>query len=120
MRGRSPSCRSGCACADAVKLDSARALKRSLLAAPVVFASFDEAPRQPLPVALGIAGTARSFRLAVRIHTPFPGIAGWLDRVRAVARGEVDVRVVGPVRAQAVPWRVRLLVMPLRNLPRRR
>jgi hypothetical protein len=89
-----------------VKLDSARALKRSLLAtSPVVFASFDPALDRPLPVALGIAGTARSFRLAVRVHTPFPGIAGWLDRVRAVARGEVDVRVVGPVRAQAVPWR---------------
>jgi len=94
-----------------VKLDSARALKRSLLAAPgpgsVVFASFEDAVGRPLPVALGIAGTARSFRLAVRIHTPFPGIADWLDRVRATSRGEVDVRVVGPVSAQRerVPWR---------------
>jgi hypothetical protein len=102
-----------------VKLDSARALKRSLLAAPgfrrsgpyragpspVVLASFDPALGQPLPVALGIAGTARSFRLAVRVHTPFPGIAAWLDRIRGAARGEVDVRIVGPVRAQRLPWR---------------
>ena len=117
-----------------MKLDSARALKRSLLAAPffrrtgpfrngpspVVFASFPPsagaAVGQPLPVALGIAGTARSFRLAVRIHTPFPGIGAWLDRVRQVARGEVDVRVVGPVRPQRVrmPWgqgRVRPLAL---------
>jgi hypothetical protein len=67
-------------------------------------------------VALGIAGTARSFRLAVRVHTPFPGIADWLERVRGIARGEVDVRVVGPVRAQRarVPWgqgRVRPLAL---------
>jgi len=113
-----------------VKLDSARALKRSLLAAPafrrtgpfragaspVVLASFEETAGRPLPVALGIAGTARSFRLAVRVHTPFPGIADWLDRVRGIARGEVDVRVVGPVRAQRVrvPWgqgRVRPLAL---------
>ena len=104
-----------------MKLDSARALKRSLLASPAfrrtgpfragpsptVLASFPPsgvAFGQPLPVALGIAGTRRTYRLAVRVHTPFPGIAGWLDHVRTVSRGEVDVRVVGPVRAQAV-WR---------------
>ena len=107
-----------------MKLDSARALKRSLLASAAfrrtggpsrtVLASLERgaASVQPLPVALGIAGTPRSYRLAVRIHTPFEGIAGWLARVRTLARGEVDVRVVGPVRAQAA-WgqtRVRPLV----------
>ena len=110
-----------------MKLDSARELKTSLLGAPgfkrttphragptpLVYASFPEggaARGQPLPVALGIAGTSRSYALAVRVHDPFPGIGGWLDRVRELARGEVDVRIVGRVvrqarpRAVAPPW----------------
>ncbi|MEP7027653.1 MAG: hypothetical protein ABI960_03570 [Candidatus Eisenbacteria bacterium] len=115
-----------------MKLDSARELKRSLLAAPgfrrstppragpspLVFASFPEggaARGQPLPVALGIAGKGKDCRLAVRVHDPFPGIGDWLARVREIARGEVDVRVIGrivrlaraPRSAQAVPWPVR-------------
>jgi hypothetical protein len=101
-----------------VKLDSARELKQSLLAAPgfrrstphragpspVVFASFPEggaARGQALPVALGIAGTPRAYRLAVRVHDPFPGIGNWLEHVRTVARGEVDVRVIGRIVRQA-------------------
>jgi hypothetical protein len=106
-----------------LKLDSARELKRSLLAAPgfrrttphragpspVVFASFPEdsaARGQALPVALGIAGAPKRYRLAVRVHDPFPGIGNWLERVRAVAKGEVDVRIVGRVvrQAGAIPW----------------
>ena len=106
-----------------MKLDSARELKRALLAAPgfrrttphragpspIVFASFPEgsaARGQALPVALGIAGAPRGYRLAVRVHDPFPGIGNWLERVRAVAKGEVDVRIVGRVvrQARAVPW----------------
>jgi len=111
-----------------VKLDSARELKRSLLAAPgfrrttphragpspIVFASFPEgsaARGQALPVALGIAGAPRGYRLAVRVHDPFPGIGNWLERLRAVAKGEIDVRIVGRVvrqarapRADSVPW----------------
>jgi len=100
-----------------VKLDSARELKRALLAAPefrrarppragpspIVTASFPPegaAPGLPLPVAIGIGGTPRSYRLAVRVHDPFPGIAAWLERVRTLAKGEVDVRVVGKVLAQ--------------------
>ena len=111
-----------------MKLDSARELKRLLLAAsgfrrttpqragpsPVVFASFPEgsaARGQALPVALGIAGAPRGYRLAVRVHDPFPGIGNWLERVRSLAKGEVDVRIVGrvvrqarPPRAESVPW----------------
>jgi len=111
-----------------VKLDSARELKRSLLAAPgfrrttphragpspIVFASFPEGSAtrgQALPVALGIAGAPRGYRLAVRVHDPFPGIGNWLERLRAVAKGEIDVRIVGRVvrqarapRAETVPW----------------
>ena len=111
-----------------MKLDSARELKRSLLAAPgfrrttphragpspIVFASFPEGSAtrgQALPVALGIAGAPRGYRLAVRVHDPFPGIGNWLERLRAVAKGEIDVRIVGRVvrqarapRAETVPW----------------
>lgn len=112
-----------------MRLDSARELKRLLLAAPtlrrttphragpsaLVFASFPAggaARTQPLPVALGIAGTRRAYRLAVRVHEPFPGIAAWLARVRELARGEVDVRVIGKIVRQerasrdaaVVPW----------------
>jgi hypothetical protein len=99
-----------------VRLDSARELKRRLLGAagsrrttppragpsPTVFASLEGAAAAgPLPVAVGIAGTPRSYRLAVRVHDPFPGIGPWLERVKALARGEVDIRVVGKVRPQA-------------------
>jgi len=101
-----------------VKLDSVRELKQSLLAAPefrrrgpyragpspIVYASFTlEGPArgQPLPVALGIAGSARAYRLAVRVQAPFPGIGAWLERVRTLARGEVDLRVVGRIFRQA-------------------
>ena len=100
-----------------MKLDSARELKRALLAAPgfrrarppragpspIVTASFPPegaAPGLPLPVAIGIGGTPRSYRLAIRVHDPFPGIAAWLEHVRTLAKGEVDVRVVGKVLAQ--------------------
>jgi hypothetical protein len=97
-----------------MKLDSARALKRSLLASPAlpqtVLASYSRGAG--VPVAFGIAGSSRSYKLAVRVHTPFSGMGGWLERVRSAARGEVDVRVTGPIRAQAA-WgrgRVRPLV----------
>jgi hypothetical protein len=101
-----------------VKLDSVRELKQSLLAAPefrrrgpfragpspIVYASFTpEGPArgQPLPVALGIAGNARAYRLAVRVQAPFPGIGAWLERVRTLAKDEVDLRVVGRIFRQA-------------------
>jgi hypothetical protein len=95
-----------------LKLESARALKRALLTGPrpaIALAAYEGV--RVLPVALGIAGTPRSYRLAVRVHDPFDGLAAWLERVRAAARGEVDIRIVGRVRAQR--WnqgRVRPLV----------
>lgn len=93
-----------------MKLDSARELKQILLAqggaAPgaTVLASFPRAAAsrgRALPVALGIGGTRRSYLLAVRIHDPFPGFSPWLERVRALARGEVDVRVIGKILPQS-------------------
>jgi protease-4 len=86
----------------AMKLDSARALKRSLLASP--FFLKPSSPRTrgrgaAVPVALGIAGSSRSYKLASGCTRRSPEWADWLERVRSAARGEVDVRVTGPIRA---------------------
>lgn len=97
-----------------MKLESARELKQILLGpggavpAAAAVASFRRgavSPGRALPVAVGIGGTRRSYRIAVRIHDPFPGLSPWLERVLAMTRNEVDIRVVGKILPQSA-WSV--------------
>jgi hypothetical protein len=58
-------------------------------------------------LAFGISGRGRKeFQLAVRIRELAPGLESLINEVRRAARGEIEVRLVGRVVAQA-PWHQR-------------
>ena len=54
--------------------------------------------------ALGIRGKKGNYRLAVRIQEVNAGVERAVDRVREMAHGECDVRLVGPVVKQQALW----------------
>jgi hypothetical protein len=106
-----------------MNLDSVRELKdvirrraMALIARAAAAGRALALPAQPLreveptqrTVALGIAPrTARDFRLAVRIQRRGLEDSPQLERIRAMAKGEVDVRYIGRVVKRAVPWHQR-------------
>lgn len=84
-----------------MQLDALRALKRDLLRRGIN--RLDSAPpgaRLP-PIALGITGRERDFRLAVRVIEMSPLVQERVDQIVEEARGEVEVRIVGRLFAQA-------------------
>ena len=61
--------------------------------------------RQSPSYFLGISARGkRNFRLAVRLQDRALERSDLVDRIAAKARGEVDVRYVGRIRARATPW----------------
>lgn len=64
-------------------------------------------PSSLTQVAIGVTGKNGKYRIAVRVQSQAPDAAGVLARVHDMARGETDVRLVGKVRKQAVPWHQR-------------
>jgi len=60
---------------------------------------------EPETIALGIAKSAvQGYTLAVRIQHPVLRNSPAIGRLRDLARGEVDVQYVGPVRKRQAPW----------------
>src|ERR1700677_4281056 len=60
---------------------------------------------EPDTIALGIAKSAvQGYALAVRIQHPILRNSPVIDRLRDLAKGEVDVQYVGPVRKRQTPW----------------
>lgn len=102
-----------------MQLDSCRALKTELLgerrlrtvatraslptAARAVALSALPETKKPTAMALGVRRVGKTYRLAVRLHHAFPGANSLLEEIRARAKGEIDVRVIGRVVKQ-VPW----------------
>ena len=101
-------------------LDSVRELKqrviRSVLARMVAASSHAlglayaastlDAMRQPRRLlAVGVApGGKGQFRLAVRLQRRSLAASAELERLRSMARGELDVRFIGSVQKRARPW----------------
>jgi hypothetical protein len=95
-----------------VQIDSVRKLKAELLASPDVRGLGDEAGW----LALGIAPAGGEAKLAVRVESLGGGGGGEeaVARIEERARGEVDVRATGPIRAQQdLQGRVRPLIAGL-------
>jgi hypothetical protein len=106
-----------------MQLDSVRELKdvirrkaMELIARAAGIGRDISLPAQPLreiettqrTVAIGIAPrTARDFRLAVRIQRRGLEDSPQLDRIRTMAKGEVDVRYIGRLVKHAPPWHQR-------------
>lgn len=106
-----------------MKFESALALKSSLFRSDLTVASMvaptaevraasavrasttAELPTTP-PVAIGISGKGDNYRLAVRVQRAEPGLETLLEDIRRRSKGEMEVRHVGPVRAQQ-PWHQR-------------
>ena len=99
-----------------MRLESARALKAELFAEPRTkafaarqawrrtkkIAAFPESAHRVMrPVALGIAGTPKNFKLAIRVLDSAPWLESMIASLRQRARGEVDIRYIGRVRKQA-------------------
>lgn len=103
-----------------MRLDSVRELKRVLPAklskafaakaaagvtASVAVASAASLRRRSPSYFLGVsARTRKDYRLAVRLQDRALEKSELIDRIRREARGEVDVRYVGRIRARAKPW----------------
>lgn len=102
-----------------MRLESARDLKAELLeelhtkpaAARSAAARRRPAPLalgRSLPIALGVQGTDRNYKLAVRIQGMPVGIQQAIDAITLRAKGEIDVRLIGHVHKQRSktkkPW----------------
>ena len=66
--------------------------------------AIDRLPRVCRTVALGVSPHGKGFRLAVRVQQQALLDAPVIDRIRAAARGEIDLRFVGRIRKRQVPW----------------
>lgn len=101
-----------------MRLESVRALKAELFAEQTTkaFATrrafrrtarircFPSRPKETLvPFALGVAGKRRRYKLAVRVLTAAPWVESVIEAMSHRARGEIDIRFVGPVFKQQ-PW----------------
>lgn len=103
-----------------MKLDSVRELKQSLPAvlnktfavraaagetASFAVASAAALKRETPSYFLGISARGKkNYRLAVRLQDRALERSELVDRIAAKAKGEVDVRYVGRIRARAKPW----------------
>jgi hypothetical protein len=105
-----------------VRLDSVRELKQSLAASVVaplaespmvrslgVAAGSVDAAASPRTLALGVApgATRGDFTLAVRVQKRGLEESSQLETIRRRAKGEIEVRYVGPIIKRAVPWHQR-------------
>lgn len=62
-------------------------------------------PKLSSPIALGIQGKGKNYKLAVRIQEISTGIQKRVEDITQRARGEVDVRLIGHVhKQQRTPW----------------
>lgn len=103
-----------------MRLDSVRELKRSLPVqlnkmfavraaagetSSLAVASAASLRRESPSYFLGIAARGKkAYRLAVRLQDHALERSELMDRITAKAKGEVDVRYVGRIRARAKPW----------------
>jgi hypothetical protein len=103
-----------------MRLDSVRELKQRVIDAVLTpmlavapqalglayAASALTATRQtPRLLAIGVAPAGKGeFRLAVRLQRHSLATSAELERVRSMARGELDVRFIGRVHKRAAPW----------------
>ena len=103
-----------------MRLDSVRELKRSLPAqlsktfavraaagrtASLAVASAASLAREAPSYFLGVSARGkRNYRLAVRLQDRALERSELVARISARAKGEVDVRYVGRIRARATPW----------------
>ena len=102
-----------------MKYESAVSLKQSLLSeglgrqvatakalpsAATVTASARAVSVPKQAFALGVRGKKRDYRLAIRLQQLNAGVQRAVDHVRTKARGECDVRLVGPVVKQNGLW----------------
>ena len=103
-----------------MRLDSVRELKRSLPAhlnktfavraaagktSSLAVASAASLRRESPSYFLGISARGKKdYRLAVRLQDRALERSELVDRIAARAKGEVDVRYVGRIRARAKPW----------------
>lgn len=62
-----------------------------------------ESPPPKAPIAIGVTGSGKNYRLAVRVQKAIPGLELVLDEIRKQCRGEMEVKQVGRVLKQ-VPW----------------
>lgn len=68
----------------------------------------EEGTEPPRSMALGITKRgSRGFALAVRVQRRALVQSDEVERIKRKARGEVDVRYIGPVTKQALPWHQR-------------
>lgn len=61
--------------------------------------SFDDTP----PVAVGIAHHKGEHKIAIRVQHAHPEVDKLIEHFKGAAKGEVDVKIVGQIRAQAEP-----------------
>ena len=103
-----------------MRLDSVRELKRSLpselhkmfavrtaagKSSSVAVVAAASLRRQSPSYFLGISAKGqRQYRLAVRLQDRALERSELVDRIKAKAKGEVDIRYVGRIRARAKPW----------------
>src|SRR5881394_555107 len=103
-----------------MRLDSVRELKRSLPAnlhktfarraaagktSSVAVAIAASRQRESPSYFLGISARGKKeYRLAVRLQDRALERSDLVDSIAAKAKGEVDIRYVGRIRARATPW----------------
>jgi hypothetical protein len=105
-----------------MRLESARSLKAELFAEPKTrafatrqafrktrrMAAFPSTARQVMePVALGITGSKKKFKLAIRVLGAAPWLESMIESMSQRAKGEVEVRYIGRVVKQRVWHRKR-------------
>jgi hypothetical protein len=102
-----------------MRLDSVRELKQSLptqlnktfavrgaagKTANLAVASAASLKRGTPSYFLGVTARGKNYRLAVRLQDRALEKSELVNRIAARAKGEVDVRYVGRIRARATPW----------------
>ena len=97
-----------------MKYQSARSLKTKILGQEnvraVAFATTKllrvrQAKKRPVPpVAIGITGSKNKFKIAIRIQRHSPLMSAFIQDIGKLAKGEIDVNIIGNVHKQAIPW----------------
>lgn len=87
-----------------MEIESARVLKRDLLERGINRVPPATPGGHVSPIALGITGRGRDYRLAVRVIELTPAIQARIHQIVAEeARGEAEVKIVGPLFKQQAP-----------------
>lgn len=73
----------------------AGAVATATLATPRLLARFS--------IGIGVSGRDGNYRIAIRVYMATPGVERLIEQIRHTCKGEIDERVVGPVRKQ-VAW----------------